>query len=120
MTVKGKQQNLVRQIVLQFQRKRHIPFTATDYEISHGRDITWTMRAKQTPEHIRETWVGTSWIVEVAAIGRRDGKAFQAIHLILTRLHTTPDALLQLVRDRWSIEGWHWIRDTRLHEDAHR
>jgi hypothetical protein len=24
------------------------------------------------------------------------------------------------VRDRWSIEGWHWIRDTQLHEDAHR
>ena len=28
--------------------------------------------------------------------------------------------LLQLVRDRWSIECWHWIRDTELHEDAHR
>jgi hypothetical protein len=24
------------------------------------------------------------------------------------------------VRDRWSIEGWHWIRDTQLHGDAHR
>jgi len=24
------------------------------------------------------------------------------------------------VRERWSIEGWHWIRDTQLHEDAHR
>lgn len=28
--------------------------------------------------------------------------------------------MLQLVRDRWSIEGWHWIRDTQLKEDAHR
>jgi hypothetical protein len=27
---------------------------------------------------------------------------------------------LQLVRDRWSIEGWHWIRDSQLHADAHR
>jgi hypothetical protein len=27
--------------------------------------------------------------------------------------------MLQLVRDRWSIEGWHWIRDTQLHEVAH-
>ena len=35
-------------------------------------------------------------------------------------LRTTPEALLQLVRDRWSIERWHWIRDTQLHEDAHR
>jgi hypothetical protein len=24
------------------------------------------------------------------------------------------------VRDRWSIEGWHWITGTQLHEDAHR
>ena len=27
---------------------------------------------------------------------------------------------MHLVRDRWSIEGWHWIRDTQLHVDAHR
>ena len=46
--------------------------------------------------------------------------AFQANHVFLTSLRTTPEALLQLVRDRWSIEGWHWIRDTQLHEDAHR
>ena len=109
-----------RQIRSQFQGKRKIPFVATDHEVSHGRNITWTLRAKQAPGHIREAWVGTSWIVEVAATGRRDGKAFQAIHLFLTSLRTTPDALLQLVRDRWSIEGWHWIRDTQLHEDAHR
>jgi hypothetical protein len=24
------------------------------------------------------------------------------------------------VRDRWSIEGLHWIRDTQLQEDSHR
>jgi hypothetical protein len=28
--------------------------------------------------------------------------------------------LLRLVRERWSIESWHWIRDTQLREDAHR
>ena len=22
--------------------------------------------------------------------------------------------------DRWSIDGWHWIRGNQLHEDAHR
>ena len=35
-------------------------------------------------------------------------------------MRTTPEALLRQVRDRWSIESWHWIRDTQLHEDAHR
>ena len=93
---------------------------ASDHEISHGRSITWTLRAKQAPAHIREAWSGTSWIVELAATGTRDGKPFCATHLFLTSLRTTPEALLQLVRDRWSIECWHWVRDTQLHEDAHR
>jgi len=93
---------------------------ATDHEIGHGRNITLILRAKQAPTHITETWAGTSWIVEITATGRRDGKPFQATHLFLSSLRTTPKALLQLVRDRWSIEGWHWIRDTQLHEDAHR
>jgi predicted transposase YbfD/YdcC len=91
---------------------------ATDREISHGRAITWTLRAKQAPEHIREASSGTSWIVEMAAVGTRDGKTFRWIHFFLTSLHTTPEALLQLVRDRWSIESWRWIHDTQLHEDA--
>ena len=93
---------------------------ATDHEISHGRDITWTLRAKPAPELIAQAWIGTGWIVEVAASGTRDGKPFKARHLFLSSLRTTPKALLQLVRNRWSIEGWHWIRDTQLHEDAHR
>ena len=54
------------------------------------------------------------------ANGTREGKPFQAQHLILTSLRITLEALLRLVRDRWSIEGWHWIRDTKLHEDGHR
>lgn len=33
---------------------------------------------------------------------------------------TSPEGLLQLARKRWSSEGWHWMRDTQLHEDAHR
>ena len=118
--MKANQKTLHRQIRSQFQGKRRIPFIATDHEISHGRDITWTLRARQAPAHIREAWIGTSWIVEMTADGSRDGKPFRATHLFLTSLRTTPEALLQLVRDRWSIEGWHWIRDTQLHEDAHR
>ena len=108
-----------RQIRCQFQGKRHIPVEASVFEEGHGPAITWTLRAKQAPEHIREAWRGTSWLVEVIAVGIRDGKIFQASHLFLTSLRTTPEALLQLVRDRWSIEGWHWIRDTQLHQDPH-
>ncbi|MFS6818299.1 hypothetical protein AAF134_02640 [Synechococcus lacustris Tous-12m] len=49
---------------------------ATDHEISHGRNITWTLRAKQAREHIREAWIGTSWIGEMSADGSRDGSRF--------------------------------------------
>ena len=118
--MKANQKTLHRQIRSQFQGKRHISFAADVHEVGHGRHITWRLRAKAAPEHISEAWIGTSWIVEVTASGTRDGKPFQATHLFLTSLRTTPEALLQLVRDRWSIEGWHWIRNTQLNEDAHR
>jgi hypothetical protein len=42
-----------------------------------------------------------------------------AFHLFFTSLRTTPEFLMQLVRDRWSIEGWQWIIYTQLHEDPH-
>jgi len=91
---------LHRQVRSQFQGKCQIRFVSTDHEVSHGRDISWTLRAKQAPEHIQEAWVGTNWIVEVAADGIRDGKPFQATHLFLFSLRTTPEALLKLVRNR--------------------
>jgi hypothetical protein len=93
---------------------------ATAHEKSHGRDITWTLRAREAPEPISQAWIGTSWIVEVGTEGARGGKPFRATHLFLTSLRTTPEGLLRLLRDRWSIEGWHWIRDTQLKEDGHR
>jgi glycine cleavage system H lipoate-binding protein len=46
---------------------------STEQEISHGRIITWTLRAKDAPHHIRESLVGNSWIVEMTATGTRDG-----------------------------------------------
>ena len=42
-------------------------------------------------------------------------------HLFITTVRTTPEALLRLIRQRWSIENeWHWARDVQLGEDAHR
>ncbi len=44
-----------------------------------------------------------------------------ACHLFFTSLLTTPESLLRLIRQRWSIENeWHWARDTQLGVDAHR
>ena len=51
----------------------------------------------------------------------RKGKRDIACHRFITSLRTTPEGLLRLVRQRWSIENqWHWVRDTQLGEDAHR
>ena len=41
----------------------------------------------------------------MTATGTRDGKQYQAQQLFLTSLRTTPEALLQLVRDRWSMSA---------------
>ena len=50
----------------------------------------------------------------------RKGICGVACHRFITTLRTTPEALLRLIRQRWSIENeWHWPRDTQLHEDAH-
>ncbi len=39
----------------------------------------------------------------------------------MSSLRTGPEAQLQQVGDRCSIENsWHWPRDTQLMEDAHR
>ena len=91
------------------------PCTAISDLTSHGPEIIWMLRVKQAPEHITEPWIDTSWIVEVTARGNRVASLFHATQLFLTNLRTTPEALLQLVRCRWSIDGLHLIRDTQPH-----
>ena len=122
LTVKGNQKTLLRQIRCQFQCKRQIPFTAMAQSKKHGRDTLWETRAKEAPEHIKENWPGVSWIIEMISttVTRRGHQPPQA-NYFLTSLRTKPEALLRLIRQRWSIENeWHWPRDTQLHEDAHR
>lgn len=122
LTVKGNQKTLHRQIQCQFQGKRHIPFTATVQGKKHGRDTIWEMRAKEAPDHIRANWPGISWIIEmISTTVTRRGKQVPRAHYFLTSLRTKPEALLRLIRQRWSIENeWHWARDVQLGEDAHR
>jgi predicted transposase YbfD/YdcC len=51
----------------------------------------------------------------------RTGKRVPRTLYFITTLRTAPEALLRLIRQRWSIENaWHWARDTQLGEDAHR
>ncbi len=81
LTVKKNQRRLVQQIVSQFRGHRHFPVVISDFEASYGRQVRWTLRARNATEAIRERWVGTSWIFELVSTGRRDGKPFHHVHL---------------------------------------
>ncbi|MFM9103025.1 MAG: ISAs1 family transposase [Cyanobium sp.] len=100
---------------------RRIPWCASRREVKRGRDITWDLRAMQAPEWVVEHWPGSATIIAVRSHGIRDGKPADETRYDVTSLRTTAKALLQHVRDRWSIENsWHWVRDVPLREDAHR
>lgn len=79
------------------------------------------MQAKEAPDHIKEAWPGSAWIVELITTKTTRKGTKSVRHLFITSVRTTPEALLRLIRQRWSIENeWHWARDTQLGEDAHR
>jgi predicted transposase YbfD/YdcC len=100
---------------------KRVPFQASASERGHGRESTWTLRAVEAPTTIKEIWPGSALIISVRSAGTREGRAINETRYYVTSLRTTEKALLQHVRDRWSIENsWHWVRDTHLREDAHR
>jgi len=100
---------------------RNTPWQASKRERKRGRDLTWTLRGMPAPAWVVENWPGSATILEVRCKGTRDGKRVDETRYYVSSLRTGAEALLQHVRDRWSIENsWHWPRDTQLREDAHR
>jgi len=94
---------------------------ARKHEYKRGRDLTWTLRGLPAPEWVAENWHGSAMMLAVRCQGSRDGKPVDETRYYVTSLRTSAMAMLQHVRDRWSIENsWHWPRDTQLKEDAHR
>ncbi len=82
---------------------------ATDQEEKHGRETLWKLRAREAPEHIKANWPGSAWIVEMVTTTTRKAKCTTTRHRFLTSIRTTPDALLRLIRQRWSncfAEAW--------------
>ena len=100
---------------------RNTPWQASKRERKRGRDLTWTLRGMPAPPWVMENWPGSATILAVRCKGIREGKPVDEIRYYVSSLRTGAEALLQHVRDRWSIENsWHWPRDTQLREDAHR
>ena len=100
---------------------RRTPLQTSKHEVGHGRDLTWTLRGMPAPEWVMENWPGSATILAVRCKGIRDGEPTDETRYYVTSLRASAKALLQHVRDRWSIENsWHWPRDKHLKEDAHR
>ena len=51
-------------------------------EKRHGRDTRWELRAKEAPDHIKQAWPGSAWIVElITTTIKRKGKRSVRRHL---------------------------------------
>ena len=91
LTIKSNQKTLYRQIEAQFQEKRQIPFITRDQEKRHGHHTSLELSAKEAPEHIKENWPSSGWIVEVIttkATGK--GKQGATRYLFLSIIRTAP------------------------------
>ena len=92
---------------------RKAPWQASKRERKRGRDLTWTLRGLPAPAWVMENWPGSATILAVRCKGTRDGKPVDEILYYVSSLRTGAKALLQHVRDRWSIENsWHWPRES--------
>ena len=81
------------------------PWQASRRERKRGRDLTWTLRGMPAPDWVVENWPGSATVLAVCCRGTRDGKVVDETCYYVTSLRTTATALLQHVRDRWSIEN---------------
>ncbi len=100
---------------------RRVPLKTIRRKVDHGRDITWTLHGMPAPEWVVENWPGSATVITVRSEGIRDGKPIEETRYYVTSLRAGDRALLQRVRDRWSIKNpWHLPRNTQLREDAHR
>jgi hypothetical protein len=72
---------------------------------SHGYQVRWSLRARNSTCAIRQRRAFASWIIDLVSTGRLDGKPFHHVHSFITTLSTSPKALLRLVQQRWAIEN---------------
>jgi predicted transposase YbfD/YdcC len=99
---------------------RQVPVGAPARERGHGRAETRTLKAAHVSRlefpHARQAIKITRWRKDTAT-GRASRQAVYAV-TTLTSAHATTGDLARLVREHWSIEAHHHIRDTAYGEDA--
>jgi len=99
---------------------RHVPAGSATREKGHGRAETRTLKAAHVSgldfPHARQAIKITRWRQDTAA-GRASRQAVYAV-TSLTSAEATAGDLARLVREQWSIEAHHHVRDLTFREDA--
>jgi predicted transposase YbfD/YdcC len=99
---------------------RHVPAGSATREKGHGRAETRTLKAAHVSgldfPHARQAIKITRWRQEIAT-GRVSRQAVYAV-TSLTSAEATAGDLARLVREQWSIEAHHHVRDLTFREDA--
>jgi len=98
---------------------RQVPAGASTRERGHGRAGTRTLKAAHVSHldfpHARQAIKITRWRQDTA--GRTTRQTACAI-TSLTSAHATASDLARLVREHWSIEAHHHVRDVTFGEDT--
>jgi predicted transposase YbfD/YdcC len=99
---------------------RQVPAGSVTRGKGHGRTETRTLKAAHVSgldfPHARQAIKITRWRQDSAA-GRTSRQTVYAV-TSLTSAHATAPDLARLVREHWSIEAHHHIRDTTFSEDT--
>ena len=97
-----------------------VPAGRTTREKGHGRAETRTLKAAHVSRldfpHARQAIKITRWRKDTAT-GKTTRQAVYAV-TSLTSAHATARDLTRLVREHWSIEAHHHVRDVSFGEDA--
>ncbi len=108
LTVKANQKTLYRQIANQLLENARSLSSQLITNRPRARHHLESPGQRGT-RHIKENWHGTSWIAEVIAQACAMASRLKPPIVHHEPAHH-PRALLRLVRERWSLESWHWIR----------
>jgi predicted transposase YbfD/YdcC len=99
---------------------RQVPAGASARERGHGRAETRTLKAAHVSHldfpHARQAIKITRWRSDTAT-GKTSRQAVYAI-TSLTSAHASAQDLARLVREHWSIEAHHHVRDVTFGEDT--
>ena len=99
---------------------RQVPGGSTARETRHGRTETRTLKAAHVSRldfpHARQAIKITRWRKDTAT-GKTTRQTVYAV-TSLTSAHATAHDLARLVREHWSIEAHHHVRDVTFSEDT--